>query len=148
MLQRPSSDQLPSIRTPWKNTARSTRPSPGFTLLEVLIALAIVAVVSAGMYNVRSGHIMSMQRAQEKTLAHWVALNKLTEFYHFEEFPTPGLKKYDATMADIEWRIEAKVEKTDNENLRRVVIMVGTLPKRGQEFHAITSLLGLVARRE
>lgn len=119
----------------------------GFTLLEVLVALAIVAVVSVGMYNTRVGHLTNLQRIQDKTFAHWVALNKLTEFYYFEEFPSPGLQKYDATLADREWRIEAIISKTDNDKLRRVEIEVGPMPERGEKFHSVTTLLGLVAQR-
>ncbi|PCI44226.1 MAG: type II secretion system protein GspI [Moraxellaceae bacterium] len=121
--------------------------SKGFTLLEVLVALAIVAVISVGMYNTRVGHLTNLQRIQDKTFAHWVALNKLTEFYYFEEFPSPGLQKYDATLADREWRIEAIITKTENDKLRRVEIEVGLMPERGEEFHAVTTLLGLVAQR-
>ncbi|PCJ20470.1 MAG: type II secretion system protein GspI [Gammaproteobacteria bacterium] len=124
------------------------RKVSGFTLIEVLVALAIVAVVSVAMYNTRIGHLTNLQRVQDKTFAHWVALNKMTEFYYFETFPSPGLKKYDATLADREWQIEATVTETENQRLRRVEINVGLLPESGQPFQSVSTILGLVAQRE
>jgi type II secretion system protein I len=62
-----------------KATATDRRRATGFTLIEVLAALVIVAlgmlgVIEAVTQTARNGTYM-----REKTLAHWIAMNVITE---------------------------------------------------------------------
>ena len=51
----------------------------GFTLVEVLVALAIVALGSAAVMTALSTGSQSTSRLRERSYAEWVALNRLTE---------------------------------------------------------------------
>jgi len=125
----------------------SSRYSAGFTLLEVLLAVAVLAIISVGLYNVSGSNIMAHQRIQDKTLAHWVALNKVVEFQNFEAYPSPGVKKYDAKMANQEWQIQATIAETDHKDVRQIKIEVGKKPDRKQDkFMPTADLLTLVKR--
>jgi len=116
-----------------------------FTLLEVMIALAIAGIVSAGMYNVQSSQVNQMRHLEHKTLAHWVAMNKLVEFQYFEALPN-GKKFYDAQMADLEWEIESTVIKTEFDSVKRVEISVGLKAEDREKFESLTTLVSLVGQ--
>jgi len=123
------------------------RYSSGFTLLEVLLAVAVLAIISVGLYNVSGSNIMAHQRIHDKTLAHWVALNKVVEFQHFDTYPSPGVKKYDAKMADQDWQIQATIAETDHKDVRQIKIEVGKKPDGKQDkFMPTADLLTLVKR--
>ena len=116
-----------------------------FTLLEVMIALAIAGIVSAGMYNVQTSQVRQLRHLENKTLAHWVAMNKLVEFQYFEALPN-GKKFYDAKMADLEWEIECTVIKTEFDSVKRVEIAVGLKAEKREKFQSLTTLVSLVGQ--
>ena len=60
---------------PQNNRAQST----GFTLLEVLVALAVFAVAAIALMKVSESQLQLSNRLEEKTFAHWVALNMVSE---------------------------------------------------------------------
>ena len=75
----------------------------GFTLLEVLVALAVASIGLAGVIKVAGGNAYNAQYLQEKTLAQWVAMNRLAEIRVKHEFPTIGSQKGDAELAGHKW---------------------------------------------
>ncbi|MGL5728054.1 MAG: type II secretion system minor pseudopilin GspI, partial [Plesiomonas sp.] len=48
----------------------------GFTLLEVLVALAVFAVAALAVMQAASGHVRSLSLLEEKLFAGWVAENQ------------------------------------------------------------------------
>lgn len=52
----------------------------GFTLLEVLIAVAILAVAFTAVLSALSGNIRQVGSLQDKTAAQWVALNAIAAY--------------------------------------------------------------------
>ena len=75
----------------------------GFTLLEVLVALAVASIGLAGVIKVAGGNAYNAQQLQNKTLAQWVALNQITELRVTKQFPAVGQAKGDAEMAGRKW---------------------------------------------
>jgi general secretion pathway protein I len=55
------------------------RSSRGFTLVEVLVALVIVAMGLAALMSAVSGAARTSGYLRDKTLAQWIALNRLSE---------------------------------------------------------------------
>lgn len=51
----------------------------GFTLVEVLVALVILAVATAGLIQAAEGHIDSIEGMQSRAVAQWVAENRIVE---------------------------------------------------------------------
>lgn len=51
----------------------------GFTLLELLIALAVLAVISLAIYDHSSNTIRQLHSMEERTLARWVAENEIAK---------------------------------------------------------------------
>lgn len=51
----------------------------GFTLVEVLIALLIIAIALTAVIHATTQTTRSLNRVQEKMIAHWVGMNVLSE---------------------------------------------------------------------
>lgn len=103
------------------NRPRSRR---GFTLLEVLVAMAIL---SLGMIAVFGGMNQSLNvtaRLRDKTLANWVALNQITELQVTGEYPDAGNRSDQVEMARSEWAWEMKISKIPQIEMRRIDITV------------------------
>lgn len=75
----------------------------GFTLLEVLVALAVASIGLAGVIKVAGGNAYNAQYLEVKTIAQWVAVNRIAELRVTKQFPKIGKKKGDMEMAGRQW---------------------------------------------
>lgn len=96
----------------------------GFTLLEVLVALAVLAIAMAAVIKVSVSNTSNTAYLKEKTIAHWIAVNKANELRLAEGWPSVGNKKGSIVMAKQEWRWKLKVSNTPDKNVRRMDIEV------------------------
>ncbi len=62
----------------------------GFTLLEVLVALAIFAMVAASVLSASARSLQNASRLEDKTLAMWIADNRLNELQLEQTPPSSG----------------------------------------------------------
>ncbi len=111
----------------------------GFTLLEVMIAMAIIGLVVAQLSSAIGQSHFALNRLEEKTLAHWVAMNKMTEIQVTKARPKLGSKEDWVEMANREWKITTKVTATETKGLHLVEVSVGFRDSEG----TITLLRGL-----
>lgn len=100
----------------------------GFTLIEILVALAVFAVMSMAVYA-RVGEVVAGTAAlEERTLATWIADDHLTRLQLDADAgagaPGPGSGTTVVRMAGREWRVETGVESTSDPGLRRLEIRV------------------------
>jgi general secretion pathway protein I len=104
----------------------------GFTLIEVLVALVVVALgVSAVMSSMFSA-ITSTDRLRERAYAEWVAVNQITETRLAAEFPAMGRTEGVARMADREWDWSQDVRPTAIAGV--VQIVVDVRPRGGKDW--------------
>lgn len=102
----------------------------GFTLLEVLIALGILAVALGAITQTIGNATSNVSYLRDKTFAHWVAMNQVAEIQaNQKKFPALGIEKGSEEMANHEWFWLKKVNKTPgNEEFssrsRQIVIEV------------------------
>jgi len=96
----------------------------GFTLLEILVALAVVAIALSAIVSEVSNNVKNAARLRDKTLAHWVAMNKVTEWQTSGDWPSPGVTEGDALMAEYEWHWSLTVSTTEDEDVRRMDVEV------------------------
>ena len=122
---------------------RPNKPSrrAGIALLEVLIALVVVAMGMLAVQGQLSSFAHTAHYMKKKSLASWIASNKVTEFSLAPRWPELGETSGDLEFANLEWRWRAKVEETQVENLRRVDVSVELADKRDVVVH---SLFGLI----
>ncbi len=102
----------------------SGKQQRGFTLLEVLIALAILAIALAAAIKGVSSHVANLAYLKERSLAHWVGLNALTELRVSGQWPKSGEIKGDETMAGREFKWLIKVTEVEGGDVRRIDLTV------------------------
>ncbi len=118
------------------------RRQHGFTLLEVLVALVIVALGLMAAFGQVNQTITATSRLRDKTIAHWVALNEMTRLRLLGEFPAVGSRSDEVEMARVNWRYTIKVVKTDLAAIRRVDISVAPADKPETVVTTLTGFLG------
>jgi len=96
----------------------------GFTLIEVLVALAIVAVALGTIIAITSQDIMRVDSMQKKMFANWVAQNILAENRLNNTKNSVGTKDGSIVYAGTEWNWEIVTSKSGIENLFRMDITV------------------------
>jgi general secretion pathway protein I len=98
------------------------RSHRGFTLLEVLIALIIVALAVSALLGTVTSSASNVIYLKEKTVAEWVALNRLTEIRISQQFPDKGRRTGNAEMAGMRWQWEEEVTELPVKGMFRIEI--------------------------
>lgn len=97
----------------------------GFTLLEVLVALAVLSLALMAAMKGSGQVINNSTRLKERTLAHWVAMNRAAELELATTWPELGTSRGRATMAKREWLWTVRTEKTPDPDIRHAAVAVG-----------------------
>jgi len=96
----------------------------GFTLLEVLVAMVILSISLLAAIKVASEVTASAIYLQDKTIAQWVAMNKVTEMRLAKKLPKPGKSNGEDEMAGRDWRWDIEVKTTPYPQLREIHVGV------------------------
>jgi general secretion pathway protein I len=118
--------------------------SRGFTLLEVMVALAIIAFVLFSLSGGLSQYVWNYKHLENRTVAAWVANNLMVEYRLKSPMPAPGNTKGKEEMSQREWYWQVKISNTEEKNIRRIDIEV-----RQDEDDVLptASLIGFVGNR-
>ena len=112
----------------------------GFTLIEVMVALTIIAISLGALISTSGSQASSTTYLKQKTIAHWVALNELAKLQVEKTFPDSGEIKGSTSMANHDWYWIRKTTKLADSNDRREVVFTIYLNKNYRE--NLTSLTG------
>jgi general secretion pathway protein I len=116
----------------------------GFSLLEVLVALAIVAIALTAVVRASGFAADAVVLERERTLAAWVAANALTETLLAEPFPELGERSGRERMGPVDFRWRLVVQATEDPEIRRLDVRVHVAD---EEARAAASLSGFANRR-
>ncbi len=100
----------------------------GFTLIEVMMALAIFATAAIAVINTASQQLRSVPLLQERTLANYVVHNRMVDILLENSFPELGSKTGEAELADRTWHWRQRVVKASDEKLRMIEVVVSLDP--------------------
>ncbi len=114
----------------------------GFTLIEVLVALAILAIALAAAARAANVATDSAQETRLRTLATWIAQNRVAELNATRSFPGAGNVSGRSSMAGIEFEWRQATSETPNAAFRKIEIKV----LRPGETQSLTTLNAYLVR--
>jgi general secretion pathway protein I len=113
----------------------------GFTLLEAMVALVIVALGMMAVNGQLNRYVVAASFIEEKTLASWIATNEITALSVAASWPNLGKSDEDVEFATRKWRCHIEVSATDVQNLRRVDVSVTLADAPERVLHKVSGLI-------
>jgi len=118
---------------------RSNRCRSGFTLIEVLVALGIVAIALSAGLKATASLARNAERQSDVLLAQLCAENQLIQLRLARQLPGVGDSSSDCTQAGQTLQVQDTVRPTPNPNFLRVDARVF---KNGEVLFQVTTVMG------
>ena len=115
------------------------RRAHGFTLVEVLVALAIVAIGLVAALRASGIGIDGRHEYRARLLAMWLADNIVSERTALAQWPAPGEQESEAEMAGQRFLVRQEVRVTPNPNFRRLEVSIASLEEPGRELRRLSA---------
>jgi len=96
----------------------------GFTLIEVVVALAIVAIGMLAVFKTIGDTVNNVDELRDRSLAEWIADNRITEVRVSGEMPSVEETAGEVDYAGRKWHWVTKVSQTQVKGLRRIDVSV------------------------
>jgi general secretion pathway protein I len=96
----------------------------GFTLIEVLIALVVIALALLALTRTAGIEVRAHDALRERTLAGWVAANVLAETRLARALPPTGRSDGRVEFGGRRWHWSRDVQSTPNPQIRRIDVQV------------------------
>lgn len=110
----------------------------GFTLIECLVALLILAIVLASATRAIGMSVDDVHNNYIREAAMWVAENKINQYYLDGVYPDMGITKTNVTMAGMDFVLTADVSATGNQYFRKIDISVDEKAHTYAIYHTIS----------
>ncbi|WP_298624195.1 GspI family T2SS minor pseudopilin variant LspI [uncultured Legionella sp.] len=103
------------------------KQAAGFTLIEVLLALAIIAIALTALLKATAQNIENTHRLKEKTISHWVAMQGISMIQlNLLTLNQSQEATQITTMLEQQWYWRAKVSSTPIKNMQKITISVSS----------------------
>lgn len=127
--------------------SQPAKSDKGFTLIEVMIALLVFGLIATASAEVASQYISSYERIRDKTLAGWLADNRMNEIRLDKNLPGISENSKDKDYGPYRWKVTTKVLATAEPKMRRVEVEVGRYQASGSESYPIHTLSAFVGEK-
>ncbi len=111
----------------------------GFTLIEVLVAIAILAVALAATTRAASVATDGALETRQRLLATWAAENRVAEIRARRIFPVVAATRYAVTQGRLDLVVDEVVSQTPNPAIRRVDLAVADARDSGRILSRLTA---------
>ncbi|KTD36233.1 type II secretory pathway protein LspI [Legionella nautarum] len=96
----------------------------GFTLIEVLLALSVIAIALTALFKATAQNVSQTQRIKEKTIGHWVAMQGVTMVQlGLLQLTNQEMTKV-TTMLGQRWYWRVKMNPTAIKSMQQITITV------------------------
>lgn len=117
----------------------------GFTLIEVMLAMAVFSIAGIALLGASSNNARNIGHLENKMFANWVASNQLVMASLDSQWPPKNNKKGEVELAGRAWFWQQKVIQTTDKDMRAIVIEVRL--KESDEL-AVSSFITYVSKVE
>ena len=111
----------------------------GFTLIEILVAVAILAVALAATSRAASVATDSALETRQRLLATWAAQNRVAELKALRIFPAAASTRLTTEQGGLALVIDETVTETPNASIRRVDLAVADARDTGRVLTRLTA---------
>jgi len=120
---------------------KPARPARGFTLIEVLVAMTILAVGASALVSATGASALRSGKLREREVGRWVAANQLNTLQALPGWPDLGTKNTEVEMARQTWFVRTRT-KNEDLGLRRMDIEVRLDPEKESYIYSVTGFAG------
>ena len=92
----------------------------GFSLIEALVALAVLAIAAMGLVRATEAHIDTIRGLEDRAAAGWAGDNRLAEL----QLPGDAGRDGEVSLLGRRWQVQSTIGGTSDPDLRRVHIDV------------------------
>lgn len=114
----------------------------GFTLVEVLVALVLLAVALSAMIKTASETTVNTAVMRDKFFASLVATNKVNEIHIQKLWPATGNSNGSEEMGHQSWFWQMKVENTPEPALRKISVEISAEQNKDRILYSLTAYIG------
>lgn len=118
----------------------------GFTLLEILIALAILAIVSIALLSQSQHSVETRSALHDKTLGLWIAEDNMDQLRAEKTWPEIGASSEEVEVNEREWQVTTEVIETARPDMRRVTVAVTTQSASGELDKPVVELTSFIGQ--
>lgn len=128
-----------------RKTLRMTRAnsrSLGFTLIEMMVAMAVLAVGMGAIIKAAAENASNAAYLREREIARWVAADTLTELQITSPWGNSTAPKGEVEMFNITWHWKAKIQKVQDPDLRRIDVEVRRIKDADAYLYTLSGFIG------
>ena len=122
--------------------ARPARRARGFTLIEILVAMTILAVGVSALVVSAAAATRRADTLRTREYARWVASNAMAEWQAVAGWPEVGTTDTEATNLGRTWYVRTRTQRVADDDLRRIDVEVRAGRDEEGYLYSVTGFVG------